>query len=285
MEKARINDVEIAYEVSGEGEPVLLIHGAMIADAMRPLASRLDGYRSIVYHRRGYGESTGGPSDVPTHAADARVLLEHLGISSAHVIGHSYGGSTALQVASTAPESVASLTLLEPGLVAQIPSGEKAGAGLGPAVEAFMGGDVEGAIKAFTTFVLGPKGEQWVTETVGADAVPQSVRDATVMFSGDLPSLGEWTFGPEDAAKITCPVLIVLGLDSKDTVLNAIRGSGLEIDDIDFFGEMVDLAHSWIPQSEVVRLEGINHALQLQDPDTVTKTVAAFLGAHKLVTA
>lgn len=285
MDKARINDVEIAYEVSGEGEPVLLIHGAMIADAMRPLADRLSGHRTIVFHRRGYGDSTGGPSDVVTHAADARALLAHLDIASAHVIGHSYGGSTALQLGADAPETVASLTLLEPGIIGQIPSAALVGNTMAPIVQTFMDGEADKATKMFMRFVLGPDGEEWVTRNVSADAVAQSIRDATITFAGDLTSLGEWSFGADEASRITCPVLIVLGLASESTVKDAIRELGSEVPDVDFFGEMVDLAKSWIPKAEVVKLEGINHALQIQDPDVVAKTVAGFLGAHKLVTA
>ena len=285
MDKVRINDVEIAYEVSGDGEPVLLIHGAMVADAMRPLASRLTDHRTIVYHRRGYGESTGAPSDVPTHAADARALLEHLGITSAHVIGHSYGGSTALQLGSDAPELVASLTLLEPGILAQIPSGELVGGAMTPIVETFMSGDADGATKMFARFVMGPEAERWTETNVGPGTVEQAVRDATTAFGGDITSLGEWSFGADEAARITCPVLVVLGLDSKATVLTAIRELGTEIADVDFFGEMVEVAKSWMPQAEVATLEGINHALQIQDPEAVTKAVATFLSQHKLVPA
>lgn len=285
MEKAKINDVEIAYEVSGDGEPVLLIHGALIADAMRPLASRLTDHRTIVYHRRGYGQSTGGPSDVPTHAADARALLAHLDITSAHIVGHSYGGSTALQLGADAPELPASLTLLEPGIIAQIPSGQLVGGAMGPIVETFMSGDAEKATSMFARFVMGPEAEAWVTKNVAPDAVEQAVRDSTSAFGGDLTSLGEWTYGADDASRITCPVLVLLGLASKDTVLNAIRELGTEIADVDFFGEMVDVAKSWIPQTEVAMLEGINHALQVQDPDAVAKTVGTFLAQHKLVTA
>lgn len=285
MDKAQINDVEIAYEVSGEGEPVLLIHGAMIADAMRPLADRLSGYRTIVYHRRGYGESSGGPSDVPTHASDARALLSHLGIESAHVVGHSYGGSTALQLAADSPGSVSALTLLEPGILAQIPSAELVGPAMAPIVETFMGGDADKATRMFARFVMGPEAEQWAAKNISPDAVEQAVRDSTVTFGGDLTSLGEWSFGADEASRIMCPVLVVLGLDSKDTVLEATRELGTEIGDVDVFGEMADVAKSWIPQTEVSKLEGINHALQIQDPDLVTKTVAEFLGAHKLVTA
>jgi pimeloyl-ACP methyl ester carboxylesterase len=285
MDKARINDVDIAFDVRGEGEPVLLIHGAMIADAMRPLAEGLSGRQTIVYHRRGYGESTGGPSDVPTHAADARALLEHLSITSAHVVGHSYGGSTALQLAADAPAAIASLSLLEPGIVGQIPSAELLGPVMAPIIETFSGGDAEGATRMFANFVMGPQAEAWAAKNVGADAFKQAVADALSTFGGDLTSLGEWSFGADDAARITCPVLVILGLASEATVQDAIRELGGEVPDIDLFGEMVGVVQQWIPQAEIVKLEGINHALQIQDPAKLTRAVGTFIAAHKLVPA
>ena len=57
-------------------------------------------------------------------AADARALLDHLGIDRAHVVGHSYGGCVALQLALDAPRMVRSLALVEAALLV----GPKAGA-------------------------------------------------------------------------------------------------------------------------------------------------------------
>jgi hypothetical protein len=69
MERAALDSVELEYEVSGDGEPVVFIHGAFIADVFRPLLAEpgLAGrYRLILYHRRGYGSSsrTSGPVSV-----------------------------------------------------------------------------------------------------------------------------------------------------------------------------------------------------------------------------
>ncbi len=122
LEKASLDGAELEYEVSGTREPVAFIHGAFIADAFRPLLAEpgLAGhYRMILYHRRGYADSSraSGPVSVARQAADCRALLRHLGVERAHVVGHSYGGDVALQLALDTPSVVHSLALLEPGLM------------------------------------------------------------------------------------------------------------------------------------------------------------------------
>jgi pimeloyl-ACP methyl ester carboxylesterase len=95
------DDAELAYDASGMGEPVVFVHGALIADAFRPLLAEpalARRYRLIAYHRRGYGGSSHppGPAGGARQAADCRTLLRHLGVARAHVVGHSYGGAVAL---------------------------------------------------------------------------------------------------------------------------------------------------------------------------------------------
>jgi pimeloyl-ACP methyl ester carboxylesterase len=61
MERATLNGIELEYEVAGTGEPVVFIHGALIADAFRPLvrqASLVSEYRLLNYHRRGHAGSS-----------------------------------------------------------------------------------------------------------------------------------------------------------------------------------------------------------------------------------
>jgi pimeloyl-ACP methyl ester carboxylesterase len=73
LEQAIADGAELAYEVSGTGEPVVFIHAEFIADAFRPLlaeATLADRYRLILYHGRGYvGSSRGeGLADVALQA-------------------------------------------------------------------------------------------------------------------------------------------------------------------------------------------------------------------------
>lgn len=285
MQTASVNGVDLAYEINGDGEPVLLIHGAILADAMRPLAEHpsLEGFTTVWYHRRGYGESTGGPADVPTHAQDARVLLERLGLAPAHVIGHSYGGSTAMELAAASPESVRSIALLEPGLLAHIPSAARVQAGMTPIVEPYMQGDPDEAIHRFSRTVLGTDYESVVSASLGVGALDQAKANANACFEGDLASLGAWSFDAARAAAIGCPVLVIVGADSGEAVRMAFDEFGIEGGDVDLFAEMVEVTKEWLPAADVVRLSGINHALQIADAGKVAEPVAAFLAGQRAV--
>src|SRR5688572_9980037 len=110
MANADLEDVSLAYEAVGSGESVVCIHGAFVADTFRPLVAQpnLSGrYRLLTYHRRGYAASSlGGPATISQEARDCRALLDHLGVEQAHVVGHSYGGCVALQLALDAPDLV-----------------------------------------------------------------------------------------------------------------------------------------------------------------------------------
>src|ERR1700693_4719364 len=111
MEKAKLNGVELEYEVKGSGEPVLLISTGPIADSFLPLMSEkalVRRYRLISYHQRRLADSTNGPAPwtFAEQPADAAELLGHLGIPRAHVAGHSTGADIALQLAVERPDIV-----------------------------------------------------------------------------------------------------------------------------------------------------------------------------------
>src|SRR5262245_58810844 len=128
MQRVHLNGADLEYEVQGSGEPLLLIHGSILADAYHALRAEpriANAYRVISYHRRGFAGSSRAsvPFTIAQQAADGRALLQHLGIPLAHIAGHSYGAAIAIQWALDAPTAIQSLALLEPPLVAAIPSG------------------------------------------------------------------------------------------------------------------------------------------------------------------
>ncbi len=116
----------LKYEARGDGEAMLLIHGAHIADAFLPMAQEsvlVDRHRLIRYHRRGIANSQRAPAgfSIEDQARDALSILDQLGVERAHVVGHSYGGVIAMQLALDAADRVRSLALLEPVLL-NVPS-------------------------------------------------------------------------------------------------------------------------------------------------------------------
>ena len=106
----------LAYEVTGDGPAVVLVHGFGLDRRMwDPQAEHLAAwFRVVRYDCRGFGAS--GPLDpaVPyTHAGDLVALLDHLAVGHAVLVGLSFGGRVALQAALAAPDRVRGLALLD----------------------------------------------------------------------------------------------------------------------------------------------------------------------------
>jgi pimeloyl-ACP methyl ester carboxylesterase len=106
----------LAYDVRGDGPPVLMIHGVAVhGDGWRPQTDELEGrYRCLSFDNRGMGRSqpVGAPLTVEQMAEDALALMDAEGWASAHVAGHSLGGLVALHVALSARGRARSLALL-----------------------------------------------------------------------------------------------------------------------------------------------------------------------------
>jgi pimeloyl-ACP methyl ester carboxylesterase len=109
-------DVTLSYEVTGRGVPVVFIQGIGVAGSgWRPQMDALqDTFTCLSFDNRGLRNSTpcAGPITVEAMADDALALMNHLGWDSAHVVGHSMGGPTALQLALNHPTRVRSLSLM-----------------------------------------------------------------------------------------------------------------------------------------------------------------------------
>jgi pimeloyl-ACP methyl ester carboxylesterase len=275
--RAAVDGVELEYVVWGAGEPVLLIHGAFLADAFTPLAAEsalTDRYRVIGYHRRGFAGSTRpeGVTSIAQQAADARALLARLGVDRAHVVGHSYGGCVALQLALDAPEVVQPLALLEPALLA-VPAAERWFAEVGgPSIARFEAGDAAGAVATFLRGVFGADAYADLERALPG-GVEQAIADAATFYRSDLPGMGAWAFGPEEARRITQPVLGVLGSDSDAVMVSPL------------FGEGHALLRALVPQTEPFVLPAATHALQVMNPHGMAAGLAAFFARHPLVAA
>jgi pimeloyl-ACP methyl ester carboxylesterase len=265
MESVNVNGVELEYEATGDGEPVLLI-SPVLADGFVPLLSEralADRHLLIRYHKRGWAGSTHTPPPVSVgeHAADAAALLRHLGLPRAHVAGHSSGAAVAAQLALDVPEMVQSLMLLELSLLS-VPSGRAFLEEAEPAFAAYASGDHAGALAMFMTAV---SGIDWTAcRALLEERIPgslaQAVKDADTFFGIELPALTEWEFGPDQAAAIRCPVLSVLGADTRA-----------------LWVEVAEFLRSALPEVEELTIDAVGHLLHIQRPEPVARGMAAFL--------
>ncbi|HBP5523291.1 TPA: alpha/beta hydrolase [Pseudomonas aeruginosa] len=112
------------YEVHGEGEVVVLLHG--VGGNHASWFHQIDAWRRhyavIVFDARGFGNSTDAEGlGRDAFVDDLELLLDTLGIPSAHLVAQSMGGGTAVQFACRAPQRVRSLVLADTLVGLEIP--------------------------------------------------------------------------------------------------------------------------------------------------------------------
>ncbi|MGP0059850.1 MAG: alpha/beta fold hydrolase [Beijerinckiaceae bacterium] len=201
----RLAYIDEAPTGADRNEPILLIHGFASTHAVNwvfPLWVKFltqAGRRVIAYDNRGHGRSEKlyDPDDYrfPLLAADARALLDHLGIERADVMGYSMGGRIAAFLASSEPRRVRSIIL--GGLGNHLVDGAGLPQGIADAMEA-PSADVltDPKQKMFRTF---------------AEATKSDLKALAACVRGARQTLSE-----EEIGRINVPVLIAIG--TKDTV-------------------------------------------------------------------
>jgi pimeloyl-ACP methyl ester carboxylesterase len=272
MERAKVGEITLAYETSGAGEPVILIHGGLVADAFRPLLTEPEltsRYWLILYHRRGYGESgpVSDPVSVGSQVEDCAGLLQHLDVDKAHIVGHSYGGVVALQMALDHPAMVHSLALLEPALAVG-KSGEEYRASLERGITHYRETDTEAEV--LVDAFLRARWPEYRSrlDHVLPGAFDQAVADAGTAFDRELPGLLDWHFGEAEAQRIHQPTLSVLGDRSNDFSPR--------------FAEVHQFLQSWLPRAEGFVLPDATHFLQVENPQDMASALADFWERHPL---
>lgn len=269
MQRAPIDGIELEYELRGNGEAVVLIHAGVCADFFAPLTDQpalADRHSVLRYHRAGYAGSDAvpGPLSFAQQAAHCHALMHHVGMERAHIVGHSSSACMALQLALDAPEAVQSLALLDAARPAAPTAAhaEMVRTVVEPSLERYRAGDMEGAVDVWMRGVCGA-GYREPLQRALPEAFAQAVADADTFFGQELPAVMQWTFGEEDAARVTQPALAVLGERSAPV-----------------FPERRELLLAWLPVVEPFELPGATHLLHVQEPRAMADALVAFFARH-----
>ena len=264
FEGHELGDVELTYERRGEGgAPVVFVHSSAFVSWYGPLVDHLTDASTLRYRRRLRASDGGGyrPLTVGEDAASCARLMDHVGWSRAHIVGHSYGALVALQLAIDAPERVASVAVLEPA-ARGVSSADHVVAALQPILAAYRAGDKEAALDAFLRHVAGA-GYRAVLDRVIPGAFAEALGEVDLFFQAELPAVKQWDFGPGDAARITAPVLNVSGAES-----------------VQRFKEASELVQSWFPRAERLTVPDTGHLLMVQNPTSVARGLGEFIARH-----
>jgi pimeloyl-ACP methyl ester carboxylesterase len=113
---AEVNGVRLYYEVHGRGQPLIMLHGGVTpSEQFGPNIEALaKGRKVIAVHLQGHGKSSdvAGPYRFEKLADDIAALAEKLKLTSVDVLGHSFGGGVAWQLAIRHPDLVRKLVIV-----------------------------------------------------------------------------------------------------------------------------------------------------------------------------
>ncbi|WP_329197871.1 MULTISPECIES: alpha/beta fold hydrolase [unclassified Streptomyces] len=264
MPRTRVNGVELFYEVTGEGDPLVLVHGSWVDHhSWRLVAPRLAGsYRVVVYDRRGHSGSERPPGQGTRREDedDLAALIETLDLAPAHVAGSSFGGSTALGLAARRPELFRTLAAHEPPLLGLVEGDEEAQAArlrLDAVFADIRGGDHAAAARRFVEEVVSGPGE-W-------GRVPEPIRETFIANAPtflDEQSDPSWAMIdlPRLAAGYTGPALLTTGSEG-----------------MPWFPGIVAKLGKALRGARVVTLEGAGHVPHVTHPDAYVDTLTGFL--------
>jgi pimeloyl-ACP methyl ester carboxylesterase len=251
--------VKIRYIVSGEGEPVLLIHGYTASaetnwGSVIPALSKK--YKVIALDNRGHGKS-GKPAGADQYdeemVTDSINLLDHLGIEKAHVVGYSMGGYITAKMTTMYPERMLSATIGGAGWAQDDPARNSMLELLAKSIEE------EGSMAPLFT-ALTPEGETMPEAQINA-------MSSMIMQNNDPKALANVARGmkghavaKDDLEKVDLPTMLIIG--SKDPLKNS-ADAWMSIQDDDKY----------------VVLEGADHMTAFTNPKFLA-SIEAFLAAN-----
>jgi pimeloyl-ACP methyl ester carboxylesterase len=266
MAAARVNGVELYYELAGTGPPLVLVHGSWVDhrswDAVTP--GLAESFQVLRYDRRGHSRSERpqGQGSIREDVADLAALIEHADLAPAYVAGNSWGASITLRLAGERPELLRGLIAHEPPLLALLSDDrasrkllEEASVRIAAVVELLEAGDhEEGARRFVETVALGPGA--W-------DQLPPGLREAFVF---NAPTYLDECRDPE---QLTIDLRLLASFPHPAQLSDGSESPP-------FFPRVVKLVAAALPRGRHLTFSGAGHVPQLSHPDAYVENVRAF---------
>ncbi|MGH9983259.1 MAG: alpha/beta fold hydrolase [Nitrososphaeraceae archaeon] len=280
LEKVRVGDIDVAYKMFGQGDPIILFNGAsdnMDAWDLSLLKGLSSNHTVITFDSRRLGNTTAGtePYSMELLANDTAGLLDALKIPKADVMGYSLGSAIAEQFTMMYPEKVNSLILVAASC------GGKDGIPQPPELKKLHADIVNKSLNniPFTeeemkSLIAGSLGSGWIELHPESLDVAANITSLQQMKPGLPPetannqnnvgqrfAAANWNGACEELAKLAIPTLAITGTD--DTMYQPI-GNSLKIVEK-------------IPGAWLVQIKDAGHAIADQYPAEIAKISNTFL--------
>ena len=269
--RAAVDGIGIEYEVTGDGPPVVLLHG--FPDSARlwrhqvPALSAA-GFKVIVPDLRGYGRSD-KPAEPEAYAMrllvnDVLAVMSAAGAERAHVVGHDWGAAIAWVVAARAPERVERLVALSVGHPAAVQSAGYAQRQKSWYMLLFL---FTGVAEAWLSSDDWSHFRAWASHPDSDEVIRDLERNGSLTpglnyYRANAPAESYLRAAPQ-LPPIEAPTMGVWS--SGDMALTE--------------AQMVDSAAGVAGAWRYERLDGPGHWMQLEAPDEVNRLLVDFLGA------
>ena len=258
MNSAPSSSELLAFAERGSGPPLLLVHGLMVSGAMfdtvlEHFAAR---HRVIVPDLRGHGRSRGLPPPYTAAqlASDLARLLDHLGIASTAVLGYSQGGAIAQQLVLDHPQRCERLVLACTYAFNMATAREQLEGHLVPLLVRVLG------MRRFAQFVVSQGTKQLGQERAGWLAALMADQDSQLMLAAWNETMA--FDSRRRLAEIACPTLVIAGANDQAVPMHHAR-----------------MLHAGIRGSQLVIIDGADHALIWTHPDQLMRVTDEFLGS------
>lgn len=257
------NGVQLAYDVTGSGAPVVLLHAGIVDRGMWndvvPLLA--DDFQVLRYDARGFGESSRAPDGVFARWDDLFAVMDAAGVDRAHLVGVSQGAETALDATLTKRERVDRLVLVGAGMRGW-DFRDELNDRWQAEVAAWERGDIDEVAEiSVGTWFDGPM-------RTAADVDPdvrrharQMQRHAIDLENDDAQAQSPEPPSSERLAEVSAPTLVAVG----------------ELDQPDMVAIAEKLAEG-IPDAQHVVLPGVAHLPPMEQPADFAALIRDFLG-------
>jgi pimeloyl-ACP methyl ester carboxylesterase len=261
---ADVNGARLAYDIVGDGWPLVLIH-AGIADRRMwddQVAVFAERYTVIRYDMRGFGDSE-PPSGPYAHHRDLHGLLQHLGVESAYLVGASFGGGVAVEFTLAYPAMARALVLVDAFIPGHEPS--ESLQRFGEAEEqALERGDLAAAVELnIRTWVDGAYRTPDQVDLAARERVrTMQLRAFELMRPDALEEEPQPPFALERLAEIHIPTLVLVGDQ-----------------DMSDFLALADIVATRVSGAHKIVIGGSAHVPSMEHPDRFNQLVLEFLAS------